>query len=227
MGRPTNVTMNYSTLPLREIFALEEARARSEEVVSRLGPSDFNMPWMNARCDLLAAELLGGNLAQVEAGWSALWDEARASRAWVRWHISGRSAEIRAEYEIERGRYGDALEWGRRALELAQASSRIKYEVLARITVAKALIAQGIGDEAASELRTAVAAADRLGSPLLRWQARATLADVGAKVKDGIDVDAIRSEAVAIVREIVAGLSNEHAKGYLAAPAVATLLEGA
>ena len=41
--------MNYSTLPLREIFWLDEALERSALVADRLGPSDFNMPWMNAR----------------------------------------------------------------------------------------------------------------------------------------------------------------------------------
>ncbi|HXW78615.1 MAG TPA: AAA family ATPase, partial [Acidimicrobiales bacterium] len=58
MGRPTNVVMNYSTLPLREIFALDEALARSGEVASALGPSEFNMPWMNARADLFTAEVM-------------------------------------------------------------------------------------------------------------------------------------------------------------------------
>ena len=60
LGRRDSVVLNYSTMPLREIFAVEEALRRSETVVDRLGPSDFNMPWMNARADLLGAHLLGG-----------------------------------------------------------------------------------------------------------------------------------------------------------------------
>ena len=48
MGRPVGVVMNYSTLPLREIFSLDDALTRSEGVADILGPSDFNMPWMNA-----------------------------------------------------------------------------------------------------------------------------------------------------------------------------------
>src|SRR5919106_4554335 len=81
MGRPTNVVMNYSTLPLREIFAVDEAHRRSEEVADRLGPSDFNMPWMNARADVLAAELLSGELGAVERTWPSAWDDAQATRA--------------------------------------------------------------------------------------------------------------------------------------------------
>src|ERR671918_595015 len=89
MGRPTNVVMNYSTLPLREIFGVDEAHRRSEEVVDRLGPSDFNMPWMNARADLLAADVLGGNLGEAAKQWPGVWDEALVSKAWERWLVSG------------------------------------------------------------------------------------------------------------------------------------------
>src|SRR4029453_2924002 len=60
LGGQDGVVLNYSTTPLREIFSVEEALERSEIVVSRLGPSDFNMPWMNARADLIGAHLLAG-----------------------------------------------------------------------------------------------------------------------------------------------------------------------
>src|SRR3954447_23556233 len=66
LGRPASVVINYSTLIFREIFALEEARERSQTVAERLGPSDFNMPWMNARADLIASDLLLGEFGAVE-----------------------------------------------------------------------------------------------------------------------------------------------------------------
>ena len=81
LGRPANVVMNYSTFPLREIFALEEARDRSQVVADRLGPSAFNMPWINARADLIAAQLLMDDLAAVERSWpSAVGRRARERR---------------------------------------------------------------------------------------------------------------------------------------------------
>ena len=84
MGRPANVVTNYSTLPLREIFAAQEARVRSEAVADRLGPSSFNMPWINARADLAGAQVLMDDLAAVERSWSSLWDDALASGGWER-----------------------------------------------------------------------------------------------------------------------------------------------
>src|SRR4029453_10671986 len=81
LGRKDDVVLNYSTTPLREIFSVEEALERSEIVVSRLGPSDFNMPWMNARADLIGAHLLAGQLGLVEREWPAAWDDALAVSA--------------------------------------------------------------------------------------------------------------------------------------------------
>ena len=62
LGHPYYTALNYSTLTLREIFAVEEAAERSAMVADSLGPSDFNMPWMNARADVLVAALLGARL---------------------------------------------------------------------------------------------------------------------------------------------------------------------
>ncbi len=223
MGRPTNVTRNYSTLILREIFALEEARSRSALVASALGPSEFNMPWMNARCDLLAAELIAGDFGAVEHELPALWEEALASRAWVRWHIGTRAAALAAELDLERGRLDEALTWGTRTHDLATAVGRKKYQAIALITIGRILTAQGNRD-AVAEIRRAVAIADAIRSPLLRWQSRGALAEALETVGDGEDPGAAREEAASIIREIVAGLSSEHAAGYLAARQVDDVL---
>ena len=111
MGRAANVVTNYSTLPLREIFAGEEAGLRSEAVADQLGPSSFNMPWINARADLMGAQVLMDDLAAVERSWSSLWDDAIASDGWERWLITGRLAAYRAELDLTSGRLDDALTW--------------------------------------------------------------------------------------------------------------------
>ena len=116
--------INYSTLILREIFALEEARERSQTVADRLGPSDFNMPWMNARADLIAAELLLGELGAVERQWPSAWDDAQEVQAWEHWLASGRLATARAQLELGAGKLDEALTWSRRALEMAESGGR-------------------------------------------------------------------------------------------------------
>jgi tetratricopeptide (TPR) repeat protein len=223
MGRRVNVVMNYSTLPLREIFALDEALVRSEEVAEGLGPSDFNMPWMNARADVFTARVMAGDLTRAESDWTSLWEDTVASKAWERWLVSGRLAAVRADMELAMGRIDDALSWARRAIEMAIATSRRKYEAIARTTAGRALIAQGLHEEAVAELGRAVAMSDLLGSPLIRWQARAALAE--ALARTGEDPGPAFDEAAGIIGGVVAGLSPQHSAVYLAAPRVAVVLD--
>ena len=222
MGRPVNVVTNYSTLPLREIFVLDEAQARSDEVADRLGPSDFNMPWINARADVFATRVMRGDLAKAQQQWSSLWDDAVDGKAWERWLVSGRLAAVRADLDLAMGKVDDALTWGWRALEMAVAGSRRKYESIALMTIGRALIAQGLCEEAAAELRRAVVMSDALGSPLIRWQSRAALAQ--ALPGTGVDPGPLFAETATIIRAVVAGLTPEHAAGYLAAPEVVAVL---
>jgi class 3 adenylate cyclase/tetratricopeptide (TPR) repeat protein len=142
MGRPANVVTNYSTLPLREIFAAQEARLRSEAVADRLGPSSFNMPWINARADLAGAQVLMDDLGAVERSWSSLWDDTLASGGWERWLISGRLAAYRAELDLASGRLDDAFTWSRRAIELAEQGGRRKYLANAKTTRGRVLTAR-------------------------------------------------------------------------------------
>ena len=227
LGRPDNVVLNYSTTALREIYAVEEALERSETVVSRLGPSDFNMPWMNARADLIGGHLLAGQLGLVEREWPAAWDDALAVSAWEHWLITGRLAAYRAEWELEAGNLDDAVTWARRAIDAASAVPRRKYEAIAQTLLGRALTAQGLGDAAVSELGTAVEIADELGSPPLRWQTRAALSRALATSSDGVDPESPLQEAAAIVREVAASLAPERGTVYLAAPTVAEVIDAA
>jgi class 3 adenylate cyclase/tetratricopeptide (TPR) repeat protein len=225
MGRPANVVTNYSTLPLREIFAAEEARSRSEAVADRLGPSSFNMPWINARADLAGAQVLMDDLAAVERSWSSLWEDALGSGGWERWLISGRLAAYRAELDLASGRLDDALMWSTRAIAMAEQGSRRKYLANARTTLGRVLTAQGEAPSATAELRSAVVLAAELGSPLLRWQALAALSRAERGVKGGAeDADRHAQEAADIIRAVATELTPDHAEGYLtAAPVVAAL----
>ena len=225
LGRSDSVVMNYSTLPRREIFALDEARERAEIVTDRLGPSDFNMPWINARADLVGAQLLMDDLAPVERTWPALWEDAVASEAWERWLVSGRLAANRAELDLALGRVDDAVTWSRRALELATRVSRRKYMVTVLTTLGRALIARGDVEGATTELRSAVALADELGSPHLRWQSRAVLATAERVKGAGERAEEHAREATMIIDTVARGLSPERAKTYLAAAPVVEALD--
>jgi hypothetical protein len=225
MGRPDSVVLNYSTLPLREIFALPQARDRSETVVDRLAPSRFNMPWMNARADLIGVQLLMGDVAAAEAAWPGTFDEAGASKAWERWLITGRLAAYRAELELALGHPDDAIVWAERAIELARIGRRTKYEATGLLLLGRALAARSEPAAAEDRLRAAVARSDGLGSPLLRWQTRAALAGVAQRTA-AADADELLIQARSIASAVAGGLAPERAAAYLAAPQVADLLEG-
>jgi tetratricopeptide (TPR) repeat protein len=226
LGASDTRVQNYSTAPLRDVYAVEVARRRSEAMVERLGPSSFNMPWMNARADLIGAQILADDLAAVERDWPSAWDDAVASPAWEHWLITGRLAVARAQLELALGRLDEAVTWSGRALDLARPVGRPKYEVVSLITLGRALTAQGTFAEAASRLREAVALADALGSPLYRWQVRAALAEAARGVHEESGTAEMHlEEAVRIIREIVGSLSPERAAGYVAAREVAEVLE--
>jgi hypothetical protein len=217
---------NDSTGPLRDVFAADEARRRSERMVDQLGPGSFNMPWMNARADLTCAQLLADDVGAVERDWSAAWDDALASPAWEHWLITGRLAVVRAQLELELGRLDESMTWSGRAVDLARPVGRRKYEVVSLITLGRALTAQGMFSEAASELHEAVSLADALGSPLYRWQARAALGEAVRGVPDErASADDHHEQAVRIIHEVVGSLAPERAAGYLAARDVAEVLE--
>jgi hypothetical protein len=139
--------------------------------------------------------------------------------------ITGRLAAYRAEWELEAGQLDDAVTWARRAIDMARGVHRRKYEAIALTVLGRALTAQGQGEAAATELRTAVEIADTLGSPLLRWQARAALAKAPSTGSIGADPETLLGEAARIVREVAASLASERGKAYLDAPQVLEVLE--
>lgn len=221
IGRSNNVVTNYSTLTLRDIFWIDEALERSTTVADRLGPSDFNMPWMNARADVVCAYLLLDDIGNVERTWSAAWDDTVSSHGWVRWLIKGKLASIRADTELASGRLDDAVTWAQRSLDLARSTKRPKYEISSLITLGSALTAQSLHEDAAGVLGSAVTLADgRGGSPLLRWRARAALG-LATSQEEHLQT------AASMINAVAASLAPERAARYLAAPPVARVLEAA
>jgi hypothetical protein len=87
MGRPVNVGAR-TTRPDRCATSSPPTRPTraARRIADRLGPSDFNMPWINARADVIAADLIRGEYGRVEVrvpgGRSRT---ATNSLAWERW----------------------------------------------------------------------------------------------------------------------------------------------
>ncbi len=197
MGRPANVVTNYSTLPLREIFARAggEDAQRGGRRPSRPVVVQHAVDQREGR--FAGAQVLMDDLAAVERSWSSLWDDALASGGWERWLISGGWPRTGPSWTSRRVGSMARSHGAMRAIELAEQGGRRKYLANARTTLGRVLTAQGEATSATAELRSAVALADELGSPLLRWQARAALSRAEREVKGGSDdADRHAQEAV-------------------------------
>jgi class 3 adenylate cyclase/tetratricopeptide (TPR) repeat protein len=225
MERPVPVHLNYSTVALRDIFDLDEARRRNEEALGEMVWSSFNMPWHNAEVDLVFDDLLAGDIGSAEARWPKAWDDILAAKAWQRWMLVGKLASARAELAVHGGRYDEAAEWASKGMDLARPVGRRKYETASRITLGRALLGLKRTSDAVAQLRTAVAEADGLGTPPARWMGRATLGK--ALLAAGRDDDAARmfTEARGIIDEVASGLAAERAQRFLAADPIQEILE--
>jgi class 3 adenylate cyclase/tetratricopeptide (TPR) repeat protein len=227
LGRPVGVVLNYSTLPLRDVYDLEEARARTEEAVGHRTWSGFQMPRLNSLVDLLATDLLAGEVGPAQARWNSVWEEVRQGRSWQRWLLGGKMVALRAEIELRTDNVDDAVEWGRRAVDMARSTRRRKYETVSRLLLGRALLALGRTEEALAELQTAVSDADELRGPPGRWRARAALGSaLYAKGDDG-GAEAAFREAAAVIRDVAAGLSEPRAARFLAADEIRSVLNPA
>ena len=225
-GRPVRIFRNYSTQPMREIFDLAEARHRAEESLE--GPDEaagFLMPRANARTDLLQAALMTGDFATAEPLWRTQWDESNSVKAWTRWVMACRLAALRAEMELVTGHSAEASDWARKAIELCLPVRRVKYQVVGRTILGRSLVVRGKPADAVRELTVAIEQADRLGSPLLRWQAQAALGRALYALGDDSGADRAFEASSSIIREIAAGLAPERHQKFMAAQPVREVLD--
>jgi class 3 adenylate cyclase/tetratricopeptide (TPR) repeat protein len=226
VGRPVRIIRNYSTQPLRELFDLAEARSRSEESLEGPDEADgFLMPRANARTDLLQAALMAGDVATAETLWTVQWDESNSTKAWTRWLMNCRLAAIRAEMELMSGRTEQALEWARKTIDFCLPVRRVKYEIVGRTLLGRALLVEGKAKDAAAELTIGRERADQLGTPLLRWHVQAALGRALYAMGDDRGAEQALGAATAIVREIAEKLAPERQARFLAAEPVRDVLE--
>jgi hypothetical protein len=230
IGRPRFAapSLNYSTQNLRDLYLLDQARERNEralEVVGREG--EYGMPGMQGKIDLMITDLMEGDVGRVEREWSKLWEEAINGSAWRPWLGGCRLAFIRAEWARQAEGLEATITAAMDALDRAQQIRRRKYEAAARAILGEALVTVGRLDEGFTHMERAVADADELGTPSIRWQHRTVLATARyATGNDDAAATAFRA-AADVIREYAATLSAEHAARFLDAEPVREALSAA
>jgi class 3 adenylate cyclase/tetratricopeptide (TPR) repeat protein len=217
--------LNNSTMVLRDLFLLDEARRRNEEAVELVRLSvGWGMPLMQGQIDLIFTDILQGDVGRAQNDWPALWETAVTGGAWNEWLGTGRLAVARAEIALRAEGPEEAVEHALKAIELAQRGRRVKYEMMARTTLGTALVALGRGEEGVAELRAAVEGADRLGTPSGRWEALAALGRGLFATGDDDGAATTYRHAKEVVTAFASTLTAEHAKSLLAAPSISEIL---
>jgi tetratricopeptide (TPR) repeat protein len=227
LGQNPQVVLNYSTLAYRELYDLDEARRRTEEVLELSAADTFGMPRQFAGSDLVLTQLLAGDVGRAQTLWPRLWEGAANATAWTTWLVAGRLAASRAEIALRTESPELALEWADRAIEIARSTRRRKYEAQALTTLGEAFARLGRRDEALTALRDAVAITDELVGAPARWRARAALGRVTYALGEDESAADAYATAADLVRTFAPTLAPERRERLLAAPEVAEILSRA
>jgi class 3 adenylate cyclase/tetratricopeptide (TPR) repeat protein len=224
LGPNPRVVLNYSALAYRELYDLDEARNRSEQVLALSGGMTFGMPMQFARSDLLFTQLLAGDVGGAQAVWPSLWEGAADATGWTTWLIAGRLATARAEIALHAETPETAIEWARRAIEIAQRTKRRKYEARSLTIFGEAFGLLGRRDEALAALRAAVALTDDLIGQPGRWRAREALGRVSQLLGEDDTAAAAYAEAGDLIESFAGALAPPRSARFLATPAISEIL---
>ncbi|HMI29444.1 MAG TPA: hypothetical protein VK490_07020, partial [Gaiellaceae bacterium] len=215
--------LNYSSLAYRELYDLEEARARSAEALELSAGMQFGMPKQFAGSDMIQTQLLAGDVGAAQTEWPARWADAEQATGWTTWLIAGRLLAARAEIALEAETPEAAVEWAQRAVEVARRTRRQKYEARSLTTLGQALIRLGRRDKGLEALRSAVTIADGIVSPPARWHARAALGRVAYEVGEDDEAASAYSQAAELVEAFTASLAPERAASLAKSPVVSEI----
>jgi len=185
------------------------------------------MPGMQGQIDLLITDLMEDDVGRAQREWPKLWDEAINGSAWRPWLGGCRLSFVRAKIAQHAESPEATVEAATDAVARAEQIRRRKYAAMSRAILGEALVAAGRRDEGLSELEEAVAGADALGTPSIRWQHRVVLAK--ARYATGDDDGAATAYAAAadVIRTYAATLSPEHEASFLGAEPVREAMSAA
>ncbi len=220
LGQNRRGLLNYSSLAYREVYDLDEARARSSEALELSAGMQFGMPKQFAGSDLLWTQILAGDIGGAQTDWPLRWAEAEHATGWTTWLIAGRLLSTRAEIALEAETPEAAAEWAQRAVDVARRTRRRKYEARSLTSLGRALVRLGRNDEGLSALRSAVQIADRIVSPYARWNARAALGRIAYELARDDEAATAYAEAARIVDDFSASLIPSRAAMLAKSPVV-------
>lgn len=218
-------SLNYSTLPFRDLFMLDEARRRNQEAIEIVrSHGEWGMPHLQGEIDLLLTDLMGGDIGRAQREWPRVWDAAINGATWRPWLGGSRLALVRTQIARVADRPETTIEHALDAIERAARIPRPKYEAAARALMGEALVELGRGDEGVAELRKAVAVTDRLGSPTPRWHTWSGLGRACYATGDDEGAAAAFAQARTVIETWTSTLTPEHAASVLAAEPVTEVL---
>ena len=221
--RFTARAMNMRAGALRETGDLAAARAQSEEGLELAKDAGFPPAAISARLDLLYANLVAGDAGAAEREIPDLAEALEGAKGFHQFLWSIRLLTAQTETAFLAGRYDEAISFGRTTLAEAERFSRRKYDCMARVPLARSLVATGRAQEAVDVLTRAIVEAERLGHQPSRWPALAALAEAKVALGDEQAADDARVAATRSVDEFASGLTDAHRASLFARPDVAHL----
>jgi tetratricopeptide (TPR) repeat protein len=184
-----------------DIFNFARAESLALEARELALSLNFPPPAVSAGIDLLLNYARQGDPVRADSLIGEVASVAEQTSGFHGWLWRIRLAEARAELALAWNRPTEALRWANDAIAQSRARGRVKYQVVALITRAQALIELDRTKEAITELRAAVALARPTEDSTLFLRAAARLIAI-----DGDD--ALADEAQAVVSRIAESLSD-------------------
>ena len=157
-----------------DLFDFEGAEEIQEEARD-LGRTYFNPSAVSAGIDLLFNFTRRDDVGRAEYLVDEVAQQVMKGGGWHGWLWRLRFTQLQAEMAVARGDHAGAMDLAREAIEQSRSKRRAKYEVHARVTLARAMAAVGKKADALDELHSATATAERLGNPALQVMAAAAL----------------------------------------------------
>jgi class 3 adenylate cyclase/tetratricopeptide (TPR) repeat protein len=210
---------------LRDVDQFAQARTLNEEAVELASSVGATFGATQSMIDLLVIDMAQGDFGRAEQRVAELTKRIDESRTWFRWLAQCRMASAKARLAFDTEGPARAADLALEAVQVARRSRRPKYEAAARLTLGEALLKLARPLDAVPELRSAMAIADGLESPPVRWQARALLGrSLYAAGDDGAAAAAF-GEATTLVNDFAATLTPEHSASLLRSSGVREILK--
>jgi hypothetical protein len=129
-----------------------------QEEARDLGRRHFNPSAVSAGLDLMFNTTRRGDVGRAEALLDEVTTAVMEGQGWHGWLWRLRFVSLQAEMAAARGRWDDAAELAASAIETSSAKHRAKYEMYARLTLARALTGPSGQDRGAARAARGVQA---------------------------------------------------------------------